>query len=346
MKKLVLLLLLLCLSGCQKNPTMVSVSFQANNGEAIATVTCEAKDEITLPTPTRTGYVFNGWQSPSGVHFDHATFDIDTILYARWTIAVYTVTFIDYDETILSTQQVNYQDDAKEPAIPTRSGYSFTGWSQIFTHVTTNLTISAEYELSTEGLEYTFEGDHYEVTGYHGTSTNLIIPSRYNGVLVTAIATSAFEGNILIESVQLPASITLIQSRAFYECLKLSEINIPSAVEVIGERAFFGCESLLSITIPAAIIGPSAFYYCSHLSTIELLEGVTTLSDSAFLGCADLVTIYLPSSITIVDDHIFSWCRALTTIYTPADNVANLQSMLASITLIYLNNAFHVEARN
>ncbi len=346
MKKIVLLLLLFFLSGCVRSPKLVTISFQPNNGETIADIVVEVGNQVFLPIPIREGYVFNGWQSPSQIYEDNdsVSFDADTILYARWTIESYTVTFIDFDETVLSTQQVRYREDATAPIIPVRSGYSFTGWSQTFDEVTSAITIQAQYEVATEGLEYTLDIDHYEVSGYTGTDVNIIIPSKVNTLPVTIISMSAFEGNTIVESVQLPSSITLIDNRAFYECINLATINIPTAVEVIGERAFYGCQSLISITIPTPIIGASAFYYCSHLSTIELLDTVTILSNSVFLGCADLVTIYLPSSITTIEDHVFSWCRALTTIYTPEDNVSNVQSMISSITLIYSHKDFHVEA--
>jgi uncharacterized repeat protein (TIGR02543 family) len=344
MKKLVLLLLLFFLSGCVSTPKPITISFQPNNGETIADIVTEAGKEVLLPTPTRVGYVFNGWQSPDGIHENTAVFDTDTILYARWTIESYTVTFIDFDDAVLSTQQVRYREEATAPSIPVRSGYSFTGWSQGFDEITSATTIQAQYEVATVGLEYTLDIDHYEVSGYNGTDVDVIIPSKVNALPVTIVGIGAFEGNTLVERVQLPSSITLIDDRAFYECINLSIINIPAAVELIGERAFYGAQSLISVTIPTPVIGSSAFYYCSHLSNIELLDTVTTLSDSVFLGCADLVTIYLPSSITTIENHAFSWCRALTTIYTSEDNVSNIQSMLSSITLIYSHKDFHVEA--
>ena len=61
-------------------------------------------------------------------------------------ITYYTVTFKDYDGTVLSTQTVEEGYDAIAPADPTRDGYIFKGWSKSFTNVSSNLEVIALYE--------------------------------------------------------------------------------------------------------------------------------------------------------------------------------------------------------
>lgn len=58
---------------------------------------------------------------------------------------VYTVTFTDWDERVLSTQSVISGSAAAEPASPEREGYIFAGWNLAFDVVTSNLTIMALY---------------------------------------------------------------------------------------------------------------------------------------------------------------------------------------------------------
>ena len=62
----------------------------------------------------------------------------------------YTVTFKDYDGSIIDTQTVKHGEDATAPEDPTREGYIFTGWDGNFTDVTSDLTITAQYELEEE----------------------------------------------------------------------------------------------------------------------------------------------------------------------------------------------------
>ena len=48
-----------------------------------------------------------------------------------------TVTFLDWDGTVLKTQQVEVGTAATAPADPTRNGYNFIGWDVDF-HADTN----------------------------------------------------------------------------------------------------------------------------------------------------------------------------------------------------------------
>lgn len=57
----------------------------------------------------------------------------------------HTVTFVDWNGTVLDTQTVAFGADATPPANPSRSGHVFAGWDTAFTAVTENLTVTAIY---------------------------------------------------------------------------------------------------------------------------------------------------------------------------------------------------------
>lgn len=57
----------------------------------------------------------------------------------------HTVTFIDYDGRIISTQRVPQGEAAAAPNEPYRDGYSFTGWSKEFQSITKDMTVTALY---------------------------------------------------------------------------------------------------------------------------------------------------------------------------------------------------------
>ncbi len=64
----------------------------------------------------------------------------------------YTVTFLDWDGTVLSVQEVDYGAAAQAPADPVREGYSFTGWDVDFSSVTSDLTVTAQYSIKSYRL--------------------------------------------------------------------------------------------------------------------------------------------------------------------------------------------------
>ena len=62
----------------------------------------------------------------------------------------YTVTFKDFDGSVLKTEIVEEGYSATPPTNPTRAGYVFTGWSNDFTNITQNTTVIAEYRVLNE----------------------------------------------------------------------------------------------------------------------------------------------------------------------------------------------------
>lgn len=70
------------------------------------------------------------------------------------TVAKYTVTFKDYDGTVLKTQEnVEGNTSATAPSNPTRDGYTFAGWDKSFDNITENLVVTAQYELTPGEVE-------------------------------------------------------------------------------------------------------------------------------------------------------------------------------------------------
>ena len=67
-----------------------------------------------------------------------------TVTYA--STVYYTVTFKDWDGTVLSEQTVVESASATTPANPIRDGYNFIGWDTSFSNVTSNLVVTAQYE--------------------------------------------------------------------------------------------------------------------------------------------------------------------------------------------------------
>lgn len=120
-----------------------AVNFMDWNGTVLSAQSILNGSAAVAPAnPTRAGYHFTGWS----VSFSVVTSDLTvTALYAADPTPVYTVTFVDWNGTVLSTQSIASGSAAVAPANPTRTGYHFTGWDVSFANVTANLTVTALY---------------------------------------------------------------------------------------------------------------------------------------------------------------------------------------------------------
>lgn len=87
----------------------------------------------------------NNWSSNT---FDLYELWIDVDYTASTT---YTVRFLDWDNSVISTQTVPRGGSATAPPNPTRYGYTFTGWDKSFTNITANTDIHAQYTKNSSG---------------------------------------------------------------------------------------------------------------------------------------------------------------------------------------------------
>jgi uncharacterized protein YjdB/alpha-tubulin suppressor-like RCC1 family protein len=63
-------------------------------------------------------------------------------------IMPFSVSFCDYDGSVIEIDLVNYGLSATAPTSPTRDGYTFSGWSTGFSNVTSDLTVTAQYTVN------------------------------------------------------------------------------------------------------------------------------------------------------------------------------------------------------
>ena len=87
-----------------------------------------------------TGWHFDHWEPED---FSVIKGDLDVV--AVYEKNVYTVTFVDWDDTVLKEEEVLYGDDATAPVPPPRPGYTFEGWDVAFDNVASDLTVQAQY---------------------------------------------------------------------------------------------------------------------------------------------------------------------------------------------------------
>jgi len=101
------------------------------------------------------------------------------------------------------------------------------------------------------------DGTAVKITGFNGSTTDVRIPPRLEGLPVTAIAPSAFARRQLT-SVRFPDTVTHIGATAFWNN-RLGEVRIPPGVVYIGSSAFARNQIERVSVPPGAQLGASAF---------------------------------------------------------------------------------------
>lgn len=106
------------------------VSFEANGGTvSVPSMDVVYGQEFTLPTPTRTGYNFDGWYNGSEIVVDGVWYyETNITLTAKWTAKNYRITFYTNGGTLGSSYLTVTYDKAYTLPTPTRTGYTFAGW--------------------------------------------------------------------------------------------------------------------------------------------------------------------------------------------------------------------------
>ncbi|WP_302789248.1 InlB B-repeat-containing protein, partial [Anaerostipes caccae] len=125
----------------QKEKEEYTVKFQDWNGKLLNEQKVGFEEAAKEPkAPARTGYTFTGWDKS----FDKITGD--NVVKAEYKKNEYTVKFQDWDGKLLNEQKVEFEEAAKEPKAPARTGYTFTGWDKSFDKITGDNVVKAEYK--------------------------------------------------------------------------------------------------------------------------------------------------------------------------------------------------------
>ena len=174
-----------------KGSAKITVNGSSVTSGVTFTVNLGTANNTTSVTTTATGGNKN---SAGTVTFSNLVY---TVTYEEpGQVQTYTVTFVDWNGTILKTQEVEQGSSATAPSNPSRDGYNFTGWDKTFNNITADTTITAQYSIKTYTVIFKdYDGttlktqtvnhgssatapsnpirEGYEFTGWSGSYTNV-----------------------------------------------------------------------------------------------------------------------------------------------------------------------------
>lgn len=140
------------------------------------------------------------------------------------------------------------------------------------------------------------------LSGYNGKGGAVTVPKSVN-----YIGSGAFENDVSIKKITIPASCKSIDDKAFSGCVNLKTVIFEGSVS-IGDSAFLNCVSLENVLFKnhsaEAKIGESSFANCFALTAINLPENTSLISKFAFLNCASLETVTLPKNAAVSDKAV------------------------------------------
>lgn len=292
-----------------------------------------------LPTPTRSGYLFEGWRDWSGQFVDNFPqfANIRSLkLYASW---------VSGTEGILlkNGKVVSYNGTASDVTIPSsyrnvpttaigESAFSNNTTIKKITVPDSVTSISSgvfsgcssltEITLPFIGDSAKTSSDTYQyplgyIFGTRSYAGGVATEQRYYGYSSSSSTKDTYYIPSSLKSVTIKGGNILYG--AFSGCIVLTSVTIGNSVTSIGGEAFYECSNLKSITIPDSVtsIGRYAFSYCYGLTSITIPDGVISIGYAAFLACTGLTSVTIGNSVTSIGVGAFENCDGLTSVTIP-----------------------------
>ena len=193
------LALMACLTGVGmsscKDKDMIVYTLNTNGGATIEDVEIKQGEEFSLPTPTREGYVFEGWYTNAdlkGTPVTKVTATENMTYYAKWSV-LYTIT-LNLNGGSLSVQTLKLKEGANiaefmSAYVPTKDGYVFGAWFvgnsssalTANTKMTGDITLTAKYKV---GYTVKMYKQKLDLSGYD--EPEIVQAYDYPGLTVTS----------------------------------------------------------------------------------------------------------------------------------------------------------------
>ena len=164
-------------------PATYQVTYELNGGTLYAPNPVTFTGTLTLPTPTRSGYIFDGWYADAAFKTPVKTISQkNATVYAKWTTP-YRVSYVLNGGKNHASNAATYVSTLT-PKSPTRTNYQFDGWhlDAAFTTKVTKLT--AAHATNKKVTVYAKWSQPYKVTySLNRGKNNKANPAKFGGTL-------------------------------------------------------------------------------------------------------------------------------------------------------------------
>ena len=285
-----------------------------------------------LATPTKVGHTFSGWSEiPSTMPAK------DVTISGSFAINSYTLTYT-VDGKEYKTETVVYGTELTPLAVPTREGYTFSGWSEIpSTMPAKDVTISGSFAINSYTLTYTVDGKEYKTeTVVYGTElTALTAPTKEGH---TFSGWSEIPSIMPAKDVTISGSFTInsytltytVDGEAYKTETVVYNTGIVALEEPTKEGYTFSGWSEIPSTMPAKDVTISGSFTINSYTLTYTIDGKEYKTETVVYG-TELTALTAPTK----EGHTFSgWSEIPSTM--PAKDVTISGSFaINSYTLTY-----------
>ena len=337
-------------------PTKYTITYNVNGGVMPDTYISEydVETDVTLPTPTRSLYLFDGW-------YEDAKFEgakVTSIPVGEVGNKTY------YAKWLSTTDGITYQ------LANNGTTYTVTGYEGKDTIIVVPSSIDGIPVTAIANNAFTDKQRIKSITvpdsvtsiGTYAFSGCVSLAELNLGNGIKKIPAYMVQGCNKLQSIVIPDSVTSIGYDAFYSCSSLAsvyindlsnwcnisfdtlssnplycadnlyvngelvtELVIPDDVIIIESYAFCNLDCITSVVIPDSVtsIGDSAFQSCSSLTSVVIGDSVTSIGNYAFYYCDNLVSVVIGDSVTSIGNSAFQSCSRLKSVVI-GDNVTSI----------------------
>lgn len=301
-------------------------------------------ESITLTSPIKDGYMFEGWYQASdftGNKFIKITPETtgNLKLYARWVSitpeAYFTWTTSGTNATItgLSTTGLELYNAGNLTKLIFPRTYSDGAYT-----VTTVKASAFSGKTNIDNVIIPYNITTIEKKAFYdcGKTSGELTVTLESGR--TSLSAAFLQGANYLKTIVVPSGVTSIKgysnasydeysTGAFRNCVLLTDVTIPSSVTEIGPYVFFGCTSLRNIQYGTGVttIALKTYKNCTGLTELSIPSSITEIKESAFYGCTNLGRIVFPETNLSLGGSCFSGCTSLSNITIPT-NVISIES--------------------
>ena len=283
------------------------------DGETYKTYGLTKGDEISPETaPTKEGYTFSGWSGLPATMPEN-----NVIVTGSFTVNMYKLTY-QVDGATYKSYDVEYGASITPEAVPSKEGYTFSGWSDIPSTMPANdVTVSGKFAINKYKLTYMVDGAEYKKydVEYGASITPEAVPSKegytfsgWSDIPQTMPAkdvtvTGTFSKNN--EQQQEDPQTDIIQEEVVYE-IEGGHVSVIHSDNASGEIKILALVVINGKTYDVTVIAKEAFKESTGLISVEIPNSITSIGESAFEGCTSLSNIEIGNGIKEIGNKAFA----------------------------------------